>query len=180
MSKITKLFSLLFFVILASSCNNEKSLQRYLVDTNGKPGFITGDLPISTVLSPKADVSKEVKETIKSIKKINVTFLPKTSDNSEKYEVEKVKLKTIFKGNKTYKDLVAMKIKGMNVKIYFAGDTNKIDEVIAFGYGENTGVGVARLLGENMNPAKIINTLKSMDFDEKSPALQQFASLFTK
>ena len=180
MKKIITIFSLLLLVISASSCKNEKSLQSYLVDTSGKDGFYTGDLPVSSVLSAKADVSEDVKETIKSIKKINIVFLPKTADNTAEYEIEKGKLKNIFTDNKSYKTLMSMKAKEMNVNVYYSGDTDSVDEVIAFGYGEKQGVGVARLLGENMNPAKIIETLNSMNFDENSSALKQFSKIINK
>lgn len=73
-----------------------------------------------------------------------------------------------------------MKVKGMNVNMYYSGDTENIDEVIAFGYGENTGVGVARLLGEKMNPVKIIETFSSTNFNDDNPALQQFSKMFIK
>ena len=53
----------------------------------------------------------------------------------------------------------------MNVKIYYTGDTNSIDEVIAFGYNKEAGVGVARLLGENMNLAKVIEMMNSINID---------------
>lgn len=180
MKKITTLFSLVFLVLFASSCKNEKSLQSYLVDTSGKEGFYTGDLPVSSVLSAKADVSEEIKETIKSIKKINIAFLPVTADNTAAYEVEKAKLKKIFKNNEDYKSLMSMKAKGMNVKVYYSGDTDAIDEVIAFGYGDKAGVGVARLLGENMNPAKILETINSLDFNGDSSSLNQFSKMFNK
>ena len=60
---------------------------------------------------------------------------------------------------------MTMKTKGMNVKIYYTGDTDSIDEVIAFGYNKEAGVGVARLLGENMNPAKVIEMMNSINID---------------
>jgi DNA-dependent RNA polymerase auxiliary subunit epsilon len=175
----TVLSSIILLVLFTCSCENEKSLQSYLVETSGKEGFYTGDLPVSSILSTKADVSDEIKETIKSIKKINIVFLPKTADNSLAYEIEKEKLKAIFKGNEVYKSLMSMKVKGMNVNMYYSGDTENIAEVIAFGYGENTGVGVARLLGKKMNPLKIIETLSSMDFDANNPDLKQFSKIFT-
>ena len=180
MKKITLLFSLVFLILFASSCKNEKSLQNYLVDTSGKEGFYTGDLPVSSILSAKANVSEDIKATIKSIKKINVAFLPKTANNTAAYEVEKGKLKNIFSNNKAYKSLMSMKVKGMNVNVYYAGNTNSVDKVIAFGYGETAGVGVARLLGKNMNPAKIIETLSSIDFDENNASLKQFSRMFDK
>jgi DNA-dependent RNA polymerase auxiliary subunit epsilon len=176
----TVLSSIILLVLFTCSCENEKSLQSYLVETSGKEGFYTGDLPVSSILSTKADVSDEIKETIKSIKKINIVFLPKTADNSLAYEIEKEKLKAIFKGNEVYKSLMSMKVKGMNVNMYYSGDTENIDEVIAFGYGEKTGVGVARLLGKKMNPLKIIENLSSTDFNEDNPALKQFSTMFTE
>ena len=75
---------------------------------------------------------------------------------------------------------MSMKAKGMNVNIYYSGDTENVNEVIAFGYGDTAGVGVARLLGKNMNPAKILTTLKSMDFDGDNAALKQFSKMFNK
>ncbi|MFY9243132.1 MAG: DUF4252 domain-containing protein [Polaribacter sp.] len=176
MKKLTTICSLVFLVLFASSCKNEKSLQSYLVDTSGKEGFYTGDLPISSVLSAKADVSDDVKETMKSIKKINIVFLPKTTENTTAYETEKAKLKNIFTDNNDYVNLMSMKMQGMNVKIYYTGNTDSIDEVIAFGYGDEAGVGVARLLGENMNPAKIMEMMNSMKMDGSS--LESFAKNF--
>lgn len=165
---------------MITSCKNEKSLQSYLVDTSGKEGFYTGDLPVSSVLPVKAAVSEEVKKTIKSIKKINVAFLPKTAENTAAYELEKGKLKNIFTDNDTYKSLMSMKVKGMNINIYYSGDTDAIDEVIAFGYGDEAGVGVARILGENMNPAQIIQLLNSAAIDGDSDSLKQFSKMFNK
>ena len=101
MKKITILFSFAFLVLFASSCKNEKSLQSYLVDTSGKEGFFTGDLPVGSLITAKADVSDEVKKTMKSIKKINVAFLQKTADNTVAYEAEKTTLKNIFTNKST-------------------------------------------------------------------------------
>jgi hypothetical protein len=179
MKKLTTLFSLIFLVLLASSCKNEKSLQAYLVETSGKEGFFTGDLPISSLLSPKADVSEEVKETIKGIKKINVAFLKKTSENDVAFETEKGILKNIFKDNDEYKSLMSMKAKGMNIKVYYTGETESIEEVIAFGYSKDVGVGVARLLGEHMNPTKIIEMMNSLKIEDNSKALESFMKGFS-
>ena len=176
MKKLTILFSFVFLVVFASSCKDEKSLQSYLVDTSGKEGYYTGDLPVSSVLSAKADVSEEVKETIKSVKKINVVFLKKTADNELDYEAEKATLKNIFKDNEDYKSLMSMKMKGMNVKLYYSGKTDAVDEIIAFGYSKEVGVGVARLLGENMNPSKIMAMLEDVKVDPSN--IEGFSAIF--
>lgn len=166
---------MLLFVLLASACKNEKSLQKYLVETSGKEGYITGDIPVSSLISAKEDVSDEIKETIKSVQKINVAFLRKTAENKDLFETEKNILKTIFT-NKDYKSLGKMKAQGMNVTVYFTGETDAIDEIIAFGYSNEVGVGVARLLGKNMNPAKMFEMLNSINVDDKN--MKNMGNLF--
>ena len=175
MKKLTTIFSLVFLVLFASACKNEKSLQSYLVESSGRDGFFTGDLPVSSILSVKADVSDEIKETMKSIKKINVAFLRKTDDNSTTYEVEIGTLKNIFT-SEDYKTLGSIKAKGMNMKVYYIGNTDSLDEVIVFGYSKEAGVGVARLLGENMNPVKIIEMMNSVNMDASN--LESFSTIF--
>lgn len=178
MNKITKIITLITLTLVFVSCKNEKSLQSYLVETNGKDGFYTGDLPIKSLLSAKEAVSEEVKQTLQSVKKVNIVFLPKTEENTAAYEKEKATLLAIFKDNKNYKSLLSMKIKDMNMRFYYSGNTTSIAEVIVFGYGEKNGVGVARLLGENMNPSKIIEMLNNVNFDENNVDLKQLTSAF--
>lgn len=164
MKKLTTLLSFTLVLFMAMSCSNNKSLQSYLVESQEKDGFFYGDIPVSSLMTTKTKASEEVLETMKSIKKINVAFLKKTADNNEAYEKEKKELNGIL-AQEDYKNLMTMKTKGMNVKIYYTGDTDSIDEVIAFGYNKEAGVGVARLLGENMNPAKVIEMMNSINID---------------
>ena len=117
----------------------------------------------------------EIKETIKSVKKINVVFLAKTAKNQTIYEAEKNTLKNIFT-NKDYKSLGKMKAQGMNISVYYTGETDSLGEVIAFGYSNEVGVGVARLLGENMNPVKMLEMLQNITIDESN--VKNISSMF--
>jgi hypothetical protein len=175
MKKLTTIVSLIFLVLFASSCKKEKSLQVYVVESSEKEGFFTGDLPVGSLLTVKADISDEVKETLKSLKKINVAFLRKTADNTAAYKTEKAILKNIFT-SEDYKSLGSAKVKGMNVKVYFTGNTSSLDEVIVFGYSKEIGVGVARLLGDNMNPSKVVEMMNSVNLDGNS--LKSFSAIF--
>ena len=177
MKKHIKIFYLLLLVVMMVSCKNEKSLQGYLVESQEKTGFITVDVPTSFLQLKNENVSEEIKSTLKSIRKVNVVALP-IKGNKTAYEVEKNKLKSIFKDNKAYKNLMSMKARGMNVKLYYTGDTDSIDEVIAFGYGKEAGVGVARLLGDNMNPAKIIEMMNNIKVNTNDLNLNQFKAIF--
>jgi len=176
MKKTPSVLIMFFLLTLISSCKNEKSLQRYLVDSQGKTGFITVDIPTSFLQLKSDEVSNEVKETLKSIKKVNVVYMP-IKGNEDIYETEKVTLKDVF-SNEDYKSLMTMKARGMHVNFYYTGDTDSIDEVIAFGYGKEAGVGVARLLGDNMNPAKIIEMMNSIKIDGDNINLDQFSAIF--
>ena len=81
MKKSTRLLSIAFLLLLiVSACDHQKSLQAYIVNSSEKQGFMYGDLPVGLMLTPKEDASEAVKETIKSIKKMNVVFFKKTKD----------------------------------------------------------------------------------------------------
>lgn len=177
MKNITKIFSLLLLVLMITSCKNEKSLQGYLIESQEKEGFISVDIPNSFLQLKSDAVSDEVRETLKSIRKVNVVALP-IKGNEVAYEIEKSKLKGIFKENDDYKSLMSLKIKEMHVNLYYTGNTESIDEVIAFGYGNEIGVGVARLLGDNMNPEKVIEMLNNVKMDEDN--LKNFGKIFTE
>jgi len=177
MKKLTTIVSLFLLILFVSSCENEKSLQAYLVDSSNNDSFMYGDIPVGLMLNPKEDASAEAKETIKSIKKINATFFKKTDDNDAAYETEKTKLKNIFT-SKEYKSLGSVKFKGMNMNLFYTGETDEIDEIIAFGYGKNIGVGVARLLGKNMNPARVLDMMNNIKLDIDGIDLNQFKSIF--
>ncbi|WP_299049168.1 DUF4252 domain-containing protein [uncultured Polaribacter sp.] len=177
MKNTIKIVALLLLTVTITSCKNKKSLQSYLVESQEKKGFISLDIPTSFLQLKSDDVSNEIKETLESIRKINVVALP-IKGNEEAYLAEKSQLKTIFKDNKDYKSLMTMKAKGMNVNLYYTGDTEAIDEIIAFGYGKQAGVGVARLLGDNMNPAKIMEMMNNIKVDGDQLNLSQFSAIF--
>jgi len=177
MKKITNIFSLLTFFLMIYSCENEKTLQEYLVESQEKTGFIAVDIPTSFLQLKSEEVSDDVKTTLKSIRKISVIALP-IKGKEEMYDEEKAKLKSIFKNNKEYKTLMSMKAKGVHTTIFYKGNTASIDEVIVFGYGKKAGVGVARLLGNKMNPAKIIEMMNAVKFDARNLNLEQFNAVF--
>jgi hypothetical protein len=175
MKKLTTVLSLIVITLLMTSCKND-SLQGYLVESQEKQGFITVDLPVSFLELKNQDVSDEVKQTVKSIKKINVVGLP-YKNNEAAYEVEKERLTKILSGE-DYKSLMRMNAKGMKVNLYYTGDSDSIDEVIAFGYSKEAGVGIARLLGENMNPGMIIEMMKNVNIDPSNMSLSKFNAVF--
>ena len=177
MKKITTVLALFVLALFATSCDDKPSLQEYLVGTAEKEGFITIDIPITFIKPKSLDVSEDVKKTINSIRKVNLVALP-YQGNEEAYQTEKDNLTAIFKDKEKYKSLMRMNTQGMKVNIYYTGNADSIDEVIAFGYANDKGVGVARILGDNMDPSKIIDMLNNIKFDGEGMSLKQFNLAF--
>jgi len=155
------------------SCNQQKTIQTYIVEKQDKPGFMSVDLPMSLIQLNTDKAPIEVKEAYGSIKKVNVLGLPYLNNN-EAYEIEKKAILSILNNSTLYKNLMKMDMNGMRVSIYYNGDANDINEVIVFGYSKKIGVGVARVIGNHMNPTKITQMAEYLKIDPNQLNLQQF------
>jgi len=176
MKKLTIILASIFLAFSFTSCN-EESLQSYLVKSQEKKGYITFDVPAS-ILQIKSDkVSEETKETLSSLKKINIVAMI-FNDNSEELLAEKTKIETILK-NDDYNSLMRFTEKNIKVNLFYTGSGDTIDEVIAFGYAADKGVGIARILGDKMNPAKIMKMMNDIKLDSNGISLDQFSALFS-
>ena len=173
MKKTHYFFTLLLLVALLNSCSQEQSLQSYIVESQEKPGFMAVDLSSSFIQFKTSDVSEDLKETLNSIRKINLIGLPYQKDSSN-YENEKETIRTILKNSDTYKNLMKMNFEGMNVNLYYTGKNDSIDELILFGYSKEIGVGVARVLGEDMNLGNIMKMMEYIKMDPEMLNLKQF------
>ena len=180
---------LCFLVFCITSNAQSPAFEHFTVDdglahnrcymmTQDKAGFIAVDIPTSFLELKNDDASEEVKETLKSIRKVSVVALP-YKGNEESYETEKNNIKAIFKDNDDYTNLMMMKVKGMNMNVFYTGETDAIDEVIVFGYGEKAGVGIARLLGDDMDIGKIMGTLNELKVNPDNLNLKQFSAIFS-
>ena len=155
------------------SCNQQKTIQTYIVEKQDKPGFMSVDLPMSLIQLNTDKAPIEVKEAYGSIKKVNVLGLPYLNNN-EAYEIEKKAILSILNNSTLYKNLMKMDMNGMRISIYYNGDANDINEVIVFGYSKKIGVGVARVIGNHMNPTKITQMAEYLKIDPNQLNLQQF------
>jgi hypothetical protein len=155
------------------SCNQQKTIQTYIVEKQDKPGFMSVDLPMSLIQLNSDKVPLDVKDSYESIKKVNVLGLPYLNNN-EAYEIEKKAISLILNNSTLYKNLMKMDMNGMSVSIYYNGDANDINEVIVFGYSKKIGVGVARVIGNHMNPTKITQMAEYLKIDPNQLNLQQF------
>ena len=106
-------------------------------------------------------LSPEQKKTLETVKKINVLAIPNKTSNLEKIEAEKQKIVNILQDEKYQ---LLMKFGGGTTKleVYFTGEEEAVDEIIVYGFDDVKGMGIARLLGDDMNPGDILNLVRSM------------------
>lgn len=158
---------LIFTALLVLSCKKDApSLQQYIIESKEKENFMSLDLSTSMINSYLANADDNTKEIAKTLKKINLVGLP-IKGNEQQYKQEKEKLSKVFKNNKNYKLLMKIKKENIKLNLYYTGETENIKEVIVFGYSNNFGLGVARLLGENIKPEKIIEVIKETDMPKQ-------------
>ncbi|MBI6118982.1 DUF4252 domain-containing protein [Salegentibacter maritimus] len=158
--KVIKILSLALAATAFVSCANEASLQEYYVENQQDNKFIAVDIPTSMFTNTE-ELDETQKETLETVKKINVLALP-VKDSKEEYEIEKARLAEILKDEK-YQLLMRYGSNTRKAEIYFTGNEDAIDEIIVYGYDDTKGVGVARVLGEDMNPQKLMEFMKSLD-----------------
>lgn len=158
--KTTTKISVLIFSIMLIACS-EPSLEKYYVDHQEKDNFIVMNIPSSMFVETGSELSKEEKATLEQVEKANILAFPVTKENKVVFEKEKAKVEKILKDEK-YKLLIKMGTPDKQFRLMYLGDPNAIDEMIVYGSSDEAGFGVARILGDDMNPKAIIELVKSL------------------
>ncbi len=161
--------------ILTVSCDSYPSLQKYYVDSQSNTDFIAIDIPASIVSLKDGDASEEVRSTLKTIKKINFLGFQITESNTEEYTLEQKKVKEILK-NPKYQDLIKLNFGSRSLVVKFLGEDDAIDEVIFYGADKELGFALVRVLGNKMDPAKMMALVQEINLDGDSSSLQQITS----
>ena len=170
-------FAVLCIILTIVSCKNEESLQTYLIQSQDNTNYTRLDVSTSMLGSFFEDTSEEDQKTFQSIKKLNLAFLPVKNATEEELKLENKRLKTIMK-NTDYKSLFRANDKRGRATVYYSGDTDAIDEIVAVVYAKDLGFGVARVLGEDMNPNRIINMIQNIKKSEEGQELEMIKDMF--
>jgi len=160
------------------SCNKKPSLQKYYVDNQETLGFLVADIPTSALTINKEELTDNQLQAYKSITKLNFLGFKKNDDNTSIYEVERKKVKQILT-NDSYKSLIKYGGSKQSAVVKYLGTETKIDEVIIFGSDDTKGFGIIRVLGNDMNPSKmleLVDVLKKSKLDTLS--LKKFSNFF--
>lgn len=159
--KAFKFLSVLILGLGIVACNNEPSLQEYYVNNQGNKDFVAIDLPASMLANIKS-LDEEQRRTLETVKKVNFLAIPAKPENVARMEVEKSNVNDILK-NEKYQLLMKFGMGETKIELYYTGNDEEVDEVIIYGFDEKKGMGIARVLGEKMNPGDILNLIRSMD-----------------
>jgi len=163
MTTLVKYISILVLLAIGmSSCDDGKSLQRYLVDKQSDDRFLKVDIATSLFLADNNDLSEDERDILETIKKINVVAYPLKSGNEADYESEKARLKDIINQEK-YKTLGSVKSKDMQMTMKYLGEETAIDEVIVFANSSDKGFGIFRLLCDDMRPDQALKLMRTME-----------------
>ncbi len=175
--KIMRLSIYTLFLLAIAACNSTQSLQEYYVDNSDNPNFLSIDLPVSLLNMKKADLTGAQREALESLRKLNVLAFKKTDANIVEFQTEKAKVKSILQ-HKKFKELMKMNTSYGKAIITYLGDDDAIDEVVIYGDSDDKGFMLVRVLGENMNPAKIAQFMKALQkSDYNGEGLEKIGAL---
>ncbi len=165
------------FLMAFAACNPTQSLQEYYVNNSENPNFLSVDLPVSLLNMEKAELTGEQREALQSLHKLNVLAFKKTDANSAEFQIEKAKVKSILNHTK-FNELMKMNTSYGKATINYLGDDDAIDEVVIYGDSNEKGFLLVRVLGENMNPAKIAQFMQALQkSDYKGEGLEKIGEL---
>ena len=179
MSTSIKMILVLILVTTLNGCNQGPTLQGYYVDKELAPGFTSLDVPISMLKVDKADLNAEQLQAYESLEKLSLLAFVKSETNEADMSSEFSKIQQILKDPR-YQELM----RGGNstdgkFEVKFVGEEDSVDEFIIVGSANDKGFAVVRVLGDDMNVAKIMSlssVIENMDFDDSD--LDQFTGFF--
>ncbi|MGB0788704.1 MAG: DUF4252 domain-containing protein [Marinirhabdus sp.] len=180
MVTVVKYAMALVLVLLAcASCSSEKSLQKYLVEKQDDPNFVKVDVATSLFENATTTMGEDEKEVLKTLKKINIVAYPIENGNVAAYKLQKDEALQVLSQEK-YKMLMKMGSNKQGLTLKYLGEDDSIDELIVFGNDNKRGFAIFRLLGENMEPEKLVAAIQGMDMSEiELPGLGNVEGIFS-
>ncbi len=159
-----KLIGLALVASLFLACSAEKSLQVFIVDQQEKSDIISMDLQTSMLQLDSKLESDEDKEVLKTLKKVSIVAYQVKEGTQERYLTEVTEVKQILKQDK-YEELMRFGKGSSGARIYVIGEEDKVDEIIIFANDHSKGWAIARILGKDMDPSKMIKVAQKIDID---------------
>jgi hypothetical protein len=173
-----KIFIVALFSIVALSCSNKPTLQRYFVENAESKDFMAIDVSSSILNTNEIKLSKTEEKALKSFNKMNILAFKKDSLNENKFRDEKEKVKFVLKAEE-YQQLMKFGSNKQGASVYFVGNDESIDEFVVYANSATTGFALVRILGDNMNPNDVFTLIEIMqkaniDLEQLKPLENMF------
>jgi hypothetical protein len=149
-------------LMLLAGCSNNQSLQQYYVSNSENPNFLALDVPANILNLQEADLDETQVEALRSLKKLNILAFRKNDTNGAEYTAEAARVSEILKNSK-YKELMKLNSKFAKGVVKYLGEGDAIDEVVIYGASDEKGFALIRVLGDNMNPAHLMQLMKAVE-----------------
>lgn len=78
--------------------------------------------------------------------------------------------------NSKYKELIRFDNENKSMQVTYLGEDNAIDEVLFFGSDTDLGFALIRVLGNKMNPSKMMALAAEINVNDKNVAIEQITS----
>jgi len=167
----------ILYIILILACNNDNSLQHFMVTQQEKPNVISIDISPSILSLDENITTPENKAILKTIHKANVMMYEIDTLNTKTYNADKEQLKKIFK-NEKYQELMRFGKGSNGIKVFIVGDEKSIDELIVAGNDDTKGWVILRVIGENMQVEKILGLMNEIKLDKNNTQLKNIGEIF--
>lgn len=158
---IKNILTVILVAFILTGCSDKQSLQEYYVDNQENSDFILVDVPTSLLGKNMNLLSADQKEVFKTVRKINMMAYSTKTGDTAKMKAERTKIKKILSED-DYEELMKASGDMGQMRLYFKGEEDAIDEIIFFGADDNKGFMLARLLGDNMNIGDMVRMAESI------------------
>ncbi|MHA3786776.1 DUF4252 domain-containing protein [Flavobacterium hauense] len=142
-------------MLLFTACEQKPTLQKYFVEKSETKNFSTIDIGKSFIKTDKLKLTPDEEKALESIDKLNVLIFKATNDNAKTFDTEKANIKSVLKEDH-YDELMKMSLGGGGVSVNTKGEGEHIEEFVVFLHNKDTGMGVLRVLGDDMNPNNVM------------------------
>ena len=154
----------IFLAATLVSCNEEPTLQSYFVDKQEDNRFVKFDVPSSLITEDSDLLNAEQKEVMQSVRKLNIMAYPIKDGDSLKTEYQQEKQYVIdILAREQYQTLISFGSPTQGASLKFVGETDAIDELVIFASDEERGFAIFRLTGNDMDPEKFVNMMRSIE-----------------
>ncbi|ARV10931.1 DUF4252 domain-containing protein [Gilvibacter sp. SZ-19] len=154
----------IFLAATLVSCNEEPTLQSYFVDKQEDNRFVKFDVPSSLITEDSDLLNAEQKEVMQSVRKLNIMAYPIKDGDSLKTEYQQEKQNVIdILAREQYQTLISFGSPTQGASLKFVGETDAIDELVIFASDEERGFAIFRLTGNDMDPEKFVNMMRSIE-----------------